>query len=195
MTVDEPSAGLPRRAFLAAGLGLATVTATAMLSSPAAQASGIWHPDWRYCNKCFGLVRNLQQVNNRCPAAGRHVIQGWTFGIPFTNSTDHHAGETAHQQSDWRQCSSCGLLCYHDSPGVCAGRGGQRHTGIFPQNILWHDQNPVPRNFQSAWRFCSKCSSLYFDGYQPNRGVCPGNPGQGHTAAGYVFQLEVYSYT
>lgn len=173
---------------------MAAAAATGVRAAPAA-ASGIWDINWRFCNKCFGLVRNPVVQYNRCPAGGAHVIQGWTFGIPFTNSTDYHAGETASQQSDWRQCSSCGVMYYHGFPGVCAGRGGQAHTGPFPQFILSHDLNPVPGGFQSAWRFCFKCSSLYFDGYQPNRGVCPGNPGWGHAAAGFMFDLEVYSYT
>jgi hypothetical protein len=193
MARDERSTGIQRRGFLAAGVGLAAVTAVAMLPEPA-EALGVWHPDWRFCNKCFGLVRDLGQVRNRCPAGGTHVVQGWIFGIPFTNSTDYHAGETSSEQSDWRQCATCGVLYYHGFPGVCAGNGRAAHRGTPTQNILTHDLNPVPRDFQSAWRFCFKCSSLYFDGYQPNRGVCPGNPGWGHAAAGFVFDLQVYSY-
>jgi hypothetical protein len=39
---------------------------------------------------------------------------------------------------------------------------------------------------QSAWRFCNKCESLFFDGY-PAKGVCP--RGGGHAAQGFVFVL------
>jgi hypothetical protein len=58
----------------------------------------------------------------------------------------------------------------------------------------------APAAASGIWDICfgrppELCSSLYFDGYQPNRGVCPGNPGWGHAAAGFMFDLEVYSYT
>ncbi|WP_238428213.1 hypothetical protein [Frankia nepalensis] len=193
MTMNEPSALISRRGILAAGLGLTTLTAAAMLATPAA-ASGLWHTDWRFCNRCHGLVRYPSPVQNRCPAGFSHAVQGWTFGVPFTNSTDHHAGETAYQQSDWQICRYCSVLYYHDFPGVCAGRGGSTHLATGPQYLLLHDRNPVPSGFQTDWRFCYKCSSLYFDGYDPN-GVCPGNPGWGHAAAGYMFHLQVYAYT
>ena len=39
---------------------------------------------------------------------------------------------------------------------------------------------------QAAWRFCFRCHSMYFDGFQ-GKGVCPA--GGGHAAAGFVFYL------
>lgn len=39
---------------------------------------------------------------------------------------------------------------------------------------------------QAAWRFCSKCRSLFFDGY-PDKGACP--HGGGHVAAGWTYYL------
>ncbi|MEX5713558.1 hypothetical protein AB1484_36510 [Parafrankia sp. FMc6] len=84
---------------------------------------------------------------------------------------------------------------YVDAHGVCVARGGGSHSDTIQQNLLPHDLNPIPGGYQSEWRFCFKCAALYFDGYRPNRGVCPGNPGWGHAAAGYMFQLQVSAYT
>lgn len=39
---------------------------------------------------------------------------------------------------------------------------------------------------QDQWRFCNKCSSMFFDGY-PAKGIC--TAGGGHEAAGYNFAL------
>ena len=40
---------------------------------------------------------------------------------------------------------------------------------------------------QAGWRFCHKCSALFFDGYADKKGVCPN--GGGHDAAGFQFML------
>jgi len=39
---------------------------------------------------------------------------------------------------------------------------------------------------QSAWRYCTKCHAMFFDGF-PEKGACP--TGNGHAAQGYVFVL------
>jgi hypothetical protein len=39
---------------------------------------------------------------------------------------------------------------------------------------------------QSAWRFCQKCTVMFFDG-RPDKGHCPA--GGGHSAAGFMFFL------
>ncbi|EIV95433.1 hypothetical protein FraQA3DRAFT_5258 [Frankia sp. QA3] len=151
---------------------------------------------WRFCNKCYGLVRvATPYVVNRCPAGGQHLIRGWIFALNNTPSTVYHAAETPDTQSCWIQCDYCAVLYYGDFPGKCAGRRGSTHWGRFPQKLVPHDRDPQPARSQSAWRFCFKCSSMYFDGYQPRRGVCPGNPGWGHAAAGYIFQIPVYLYS
>jgi hypothetical protein len=39
---------------------------------------------------------------------------------------------------------------------------------------------------QRDWRFCIKCSEMFFDG-APNKGTCPA--GGGHAAQGFMFVL------
>jgi hypothetical protein len=43
---------------------------------------------------------------------------------------------------------------------------------------------------QNNWRFCGKCSQLFFDGY-PEKGRCPA--GGGHSAIGFNFRIEYSS--
>lgn len=43
---------------------------------------------------------------------------------------------------------------------------------------------------QRDWRFCGKCSQLFYDGY-PAKGSCPA--GGGHAAIGYNFSIEYSS--
>ncbi len=52
--------------------------------------------------------------------------------------------------------------------------------------ILSHGWPPLGYQ-QAGWRFCHKCSSLFFDGYTDNKGVCAN--GAGHEAAGFQFIL------
>lgn len=199
MFANETSSSVSRRAVLAMGLSAATVAATAISATPAA-AWTLTNPiqqDWRFCNRCFSLVRvNLDpMVGNACSAGGVHVVQGWKFHLPYTTSNIRHAGETSERQSAWMQCANCAVLYYDDFRGPCANSTYGHDFVRTVQYLMPHDINPQPAYTQAAWRFCFKCSSMYFDGYQPNRGVCPGNSGWGHAAAGYMFQIPVYSYT
>src|SRR6266540_1725711 len=52
--------------------------------------------------------------------------------------------------------------------------------------ILSHSYPPLPYQ-QAGWRFCHKCSALFFDGYADNKDICPN--GDGHEAAGFQFIL------
>jgi hypothetical protein len=191
---------ITRRSVLAKGMamGAAGALAGSVLNATPAQAwtlAGPLRRDWRFCNKCFSLVRIglYPYVNNACSAGGLHVVQGWNFQLPYTNSNIRHAGETSEQQSDWMQCSNCSILYYDDFRGPCAGsRYGHDFSGYVTQFLIPHDINPQPANTQNAWRYCFKCSSMYFNGYRPNLGVCPA--GWGHAAAGFMFQIPVFSY-
>ena len=68
---------------------------------------------------------------------------------------------------------------------VFSGDGG-RYTLTFkargPELVFQEDAN-----HQANWRYCGKCSGLFFDGYPDNKGVCP--KGGSHEAIGYNFVL------
>jgi hypothetical protein len=119
----------------------------------------------------------------RCAATGGgHTADGLTFNLP------HDTPETDHDQAHWRFCNRCASLFFHGGPesGTCPAGGGHG-TRSQLDFVLRHD---VPEDFpvtQSAWRFCGRCSGLFFDGF-PHKGVCPaGGP---HDAAGFVFVLH-----
>jgi hypothetical protein len=90
-------------------------------------------------------------------------------------------------QRDWRFCAKCFALFFDGSPnkGVCpAGGGHQRHVeGL--EFALPHDVSETP-TAQGAWRFCTRCSALFFNGF-PTKGVCP--TGREHQAQGLVFVI------
>ncbi|ONH58273.1 hypothetical protein CcI49_22610 [Frankia sp. CcI49] len=196
--MDDSSNSPSRRALLAAGLGAGSVALSVATAGTAdAMLTVNWsQTDWRFCGQCYCLVR-LGDAKNRCSLGSRtHWLVGWNFRLDYTKDYGPHAGETPHKQSAWLRCSYCAVLYYKDFGGSCPGRAGAVHktTVPFVQFLVPHDVNPVPRDRQSRWRFCTKCSAMYFDGYAPDRGVCRGNGTLGHAPAGNVFQLPIYHY-
>jgi hypothetical protein len=80
----------------------------------------------------------------------------------------------------------------------CPAGGG--HTWISPEVQPWqflvpHDIGQPPWT-QDQWRFCVKCSAMFFDGYgyKGQYGFCPYDYASGHAAAGYDFAIPVSSY-
>jgi hypothetical protein len=136
---------------------------------------------WRFCNKCQLMFFDGNPQKGRCAAGDGHTAQGLTFNLP------HDVPETDHDQAHWRFCNKCSCMFFHGSQenGTCPAGGGHE-TKSKNNYVLHHD---VPENFpmtQGAWRFCSRCSGLFFDGF-PEKGTCPaGGP---HQAAGFIFVL------
>jgi hypothetical protein len=93
-------------------------------------------------------------------------------------------------QDDWAQCVNCHMLFFNgdrNRKGRCAAPGQTGHVGErgdFKKYQVTHDDPTGPG--QGEWRFCRKCSVLFFNG-SPEKGVCAG--GGGHEAAGFNFFL------
>jgi hypothetical protein len=69
-------------------------------------------------------------------------------------------------------------LVIGDMPFPIAGHVRKGRNFIMPHDVsesAWA---------QKEWRYCQKCSTMFFDGY-PDKGVCPA--GGGHFAAGFNF--------
>lgn len=137
---------------------------------------------WRFCNKCFVMFFDGNEQKGRCAGSGNgHQAQGLTFNLP------HDVPESDHDQAHWRFCNKCATMFFHGSSenGTCPAGGGHE-THSKNNYVLHHD---VPEDFpvtQGAWRFCSRCSALFFDGFA-EKGTCPaGGP---HESAGFVFVL------
>jgi len=122
----------------------------------------------------------------RCALGDEHEAEGLTFDLR------HDVPETDHDQAHWRFCNKCASMFFHGSPenGTCPAGDGHE-TKSKNNYVLHHD---VPNNFpmtQGAWRFCSRCFALFFDGF-PKKGTCPaGGP---HEAAGFVFVLPTTTH-
>lgn len=120
------------------------------------------------------------------------------------------------EQYSWRFCRHCNVLFYDGYAGVCPKPIPFGSSAFVPYDpnislyikgqvkdpipresrtrqheaaglvfILSHSYPPLPYQ-QPGWRFCHKCSALFYDGYIEN-GVCPN--GGGHEAAGFQFIL------
>jgi hypothetical protein len=93
------------------------------------------------------------------------------------------------QQVEWRYCEKCHALFYNGFPtkGRCPG-GIASIGGHTPQGFNFELSYDVPEiaTAQAAWRYCSKCGVMFYDGY-PDKGACIG--GGGHTADGFNFTL------
>ena len=91
-------------------------------------------------------------------------------------------------QNQWRFCSKCSTLFWNgtSAKGVCAGGGAHVAQGLL---FLLHYDDAQANNtiMQYAWRYCSKCFSLYYDG-EAAKGRCPA--GRTHTPQGFMFGLN-----
>lgn len=99
-------------------------------------------------------------------------------------------------QERWAHCVNCNLLFFdgYKDKGRCPAAGTpsnqphkaeQRSSGDIKPYYLAYDDSTGPG--QGDWRYCTKCKTLFFNGY-PEKGSCAGD-GKGHNAAGYNFFL------
>jgi hypothetical protein len=93
-------------------------------------------------------------------------------------------------QDDWAKCVNCAMLFFNGdrrNKGRCAAPGRTAHEGErgdFKKYQVTHGDPSGPG--QGEWRFCRKCSVLFYNGF-PQKGVCAA--GGGHEAAGLNFFL------
>lgn len=150
--------------------------------------------DWRFCTKCFSLFYNGFDFKGRCPKDGdSHTALGFNFEPHFHPDID--LPDTATTQSKWRFCNKCHVMFWAGSSNAdrrCAADGGphveQGFHFMLPVNRLGGPVLvPETPTGQSNWRFCGKCTSIFFNGY-PDKGVCP-RDGSGHLAVGDTLVL------
>ena len=115
------------------------------------------------------------------PALANHLMAS-----PATSSLALRADET---QGDWRFCDKCHALFYNgfNGYGHCPAGGGHNPQGynfFLPHGSL--SAMPETPKAQINWRYCDKCSGMFWDGL-PDKGRCP--VGGGHNAQGFNFRL------
>jgi hypothetical protein len=95
-------------------------------------------------------------------------------------------------QYSWRRCAKCYQVFFDGYPsnGICPMDGYEHATSLRYNYGLEHDDSRtqwlLPYVAQYDWRFCTKCYTLFYDGYA-SKGVCAG--GGGHAAQGFMFRL------
>jgi hypothetical protein len=137
---------------------------------------------WRFCQNCFSLFYNGFPEHGACANGGAHVAAGFDFALPF------NLPETPNSQFNWRFCGKCMSLFWDGDParkGACPRDHGP-HVAVGFNFAIPYGLLESPHG-QSSWRFCGKCSSMYYAGF-PSQGRCP-EDGQSHLAAGLIFRL------
>ena len=140
--------------------------------------------NWQRCRGCLALFWNGEApISGLCPALGQHEPDGANLRLPFITLE-----EDGHQQRRWRFCRKCMALFfagYDPAAGFCPRDGG-RHEAQGLEFVIPHD-TPETANGQTSWRFCDKCSGMYFEPFT-DQSRCPFD-GDVHRSAGFVFTL------
>jgi CubicO group peptidase (beta-lactamase class C family) len=184
----EPS----RRDVLRIGSALAAAAPVALVASvePASAQSGS-QTEWRYCQKCHCLFYNGYPTSGICPAGGDHVAQGWNFLLDYDVSE-----RNKDQQFRWFYCPQCFALTWvgdrTGKRGPCPGPMGYHDWTGFHFGLTYTNETkttPPSGKYQTNWRFCGDCFSLFYDGYD-DKGQCTAfGYKHGHRAIGWTFHL------
>ena len=127
---------------------------------------------WHFCQQCSVMFfggKNRDAgfcVEPFTDDDNRHIAQGFEFTVTFVN-----ADEEPNTQMNWFFCRKCFGLFFvatGGDPGTCARDGGG-HDSTGSLNFHLPHDIPVTQGNQRDWRFCHKCSLLYFGG---NPGHC-----------------------
>jgi hypothetical protein len=186
---DDVREDWSRRRLLrqARGLLAAAAVPSALLSAASLAAGQAGEQaNWRYCGRCHQMFFDGYPQKGRCAAGGGHEAIGFNFQLHF----DQARARPDQWQFDWRFCGKCSGMFFDGSPnkGVCAGGGSHAAQGYVFGLAYTNESKPTPPagRFQGAWRFCGKCSALFYNGSR-DKGRCPA--GGGHAAIGWTFHL------
>lgn len=183
-----------RRRFLLTGALSGLCVALYDTLSPAYASLTLAERNWRYCVHC-GALFHQETTAGKCPKSPQgHAAAGFEFTIGYVGG--ECGRDTEETQSRWRKCTKC-LTMYFNGGNRddrrCAGGGAHSHDGkkcyYLPVNRLHGPVLNQENKFsQGGWRFCGRCSSMFFDGYLDNKGACPS--GGTHAALGDMFVLR-----
>ena len=69
-------------------------------------------------------------------------------------------------QSQWRYCDKCAVLFFNGFPtkGTCPG-GGPHNAYGYEFTLPHGNQLTETEKAQANWRYCGKCSSMFYDGF------------------------------
>jgi hypothetical protein len=137
--------------------------------------------NWRWCNKCQGLIFGGGGAERPCPSGGEHRLDG--SGNYFLIGDNPFSVD----QDNWRWCTKCFALCFAGADaGPCPAGGTHDHTGSSNYKLL-NEDSTIPG--QDNWRWCQKCQMLAFAG--GGSGPCPAGGAHGHGVSGNYKLLQV----
>jgi hypothetical protein len=193
--------GISRRSVLRGGLlagaGVATVgAASAVLTGTANAAASGWQLDWAFCVFCNALwwAKN-PSPSDACPGSGKTGEHGLASG-DYVYEVEYGVSglnNSSDPQPDWRFCTNCCALFWGGFGGACwANRVGISpgpHTAGTTNYDLWW--NGSGTDAQENWRFCGKCSVIFWQGSsQSGTGVCAAASGGPHfDGSGTVYEM------
>ncbi|HEY9608669.1 MAG TPA: hypothetical protein V6C93_04855 [Allocoleopsis sp.] len=181
-----------RRFVLYSSLGFVVAVHDSFTPTEASQT--LAERSWRYCSSCGVLFHN-GSGRGRCPNNPEgHAAAGFQFIIGYVSNGC--VDDTPTKQSRWRKCSKCLTMYYNGgdatskrcSAGGFHSRDDRKCYNLLVNRLHGPVLNPENEFMQGGWRFCGRCSALFFNGYLDNKGVCPS--GGAHAALGDMFVLE-----
>jgi len=144
---------------------------------------------WHFCQECSVMFFSGKDiaagvcVNPFPENGGRHIAEGFEFTLPFEDDP-----EGPNIQANWFFCRKCSGLFFvpvGGDAGTCAKDMGP-HDATGSLNFHLPHNIPEAPSTQKGWRFCFKCSLLYFGG---NPGHCVKGGGHEHTQHTFNFVL------
>jgi hypothetical protein len=134
--------------------------------------------NWRWCHKCSGMFHGAPNPSGRCPAGGQHDP------VPSGDYEFEMDNPSAPGQHGWRYCGRCAGMTYgFGEVGVCPASGSHSTFNSSDYAIVHGaDSDPPLVEGQQGWRWCEKCSGLYFGG---STSVCPAGGSHGTVVSGH----------
>lgn len=97
------------------------------------------------------------------------------------------------KDKDWRLCEKCKCLfrATNIEGSDCAAGGRHQHNPMSFNFLLPHSTPGI--SHQGNWRFCVRCTGIFFDGIAGKKGVCPAPVPPVHEAEGSFFLQHTFN--
>jgi hypothetical protein len=169
--------------------GLVTLAAAAMKALPVAVISGLLTAYLKLENKLATVIDQGAGITLHLPWPAIWYEAFW-FIYPTPNSVT--------LQDAWWWCSRCSGLYWSGTPknvgGVCpaGGQHGQNNSSNY-KLAMGAPTSPG----QHDWRWCTKCSGLFWAGGSQNAGACPagGAHGPRSSSSDYAIDMDDPSFS
>ncbi len=195
-TRRDGTTAVSRRTLLRTAAGTAALLSAGLAVVGDATPAAATQANWRWCARCSGLWYSMNGTRGSCPAGD------WLDGGHHSTGSGNYVLKTIDDggqgQDGWRWCGACQGLWFggNGSLGHCPNRGASGHWPFGPWPVISAyyrvedvDHRDSPGG-QDQWRWCFKCSGMFFDGNSPGAsGRCPkDNAHHAVTGGSYVLR-------